>query len=184
MIKGLLTLTLLLAALPLFAATSSKAQPQVWEYPVIRNHGGVTPLPDAALQPNPRKTYKVVFNLTKDDGTGKTNKGLEHVARAVNLFALSGVRANHRKFIVVIHGAATDFVMKNDDYRKRTGHDNPDVALIHALRANGVKLFVCGQALAEHHIPHSAVNPDIVLSLSAISDLIILQQQGYVLYPL
>lgn len=184
MTKGLLTLTLLLASLPLFAGTPSKTQPQAWKYPVIQNHGGVTPLPKAALQPNPRKTYKVVFNLTKDDGNGQINKGLEHVARAVNVFALSGVRAKQRQFLVVIHGPATGIVMKNDDYRKRNGRDNPNIALIHALRANGVKLFVCGQALAENHIPHSAVNPDITLSLSALSDLIILQQQGYVLYPL
>ncbi|HET7307016.1 MAG TPA: DsrE family protein [Gammaproteobacteria bacterium] len=184
MIKGLMTLALAFAALPLLAAPGSHEQEQVWQYPVIQHAGGVIPLPKAALQPHSGATYKVVFNLTKTGKADEVNSGLEHIARAVNVFGLSGVRAKHRRFDVVIHGAATDIVMDNAEYKKRTGHDNPNIKLIHALRQAGVKLYVCGQALAEHHIEHRSVNPDITLSLSALSDLIILQHQGYVLYPL
>lgn len=182
-IEGLLALALL-AWLPAGAAPASNARSQVWQYPVIQHEGGVVPLPKAALQPDPLETYKVVFNLTKNGESGKVNSGLAHVARAVNVFALAGVKPSHRKFVVVIHGAATDIVTTNKEYHRRTGHDNPNVDLIHALRTNGVKLYVCGQALAEHHIAHDKVNPDITLSLSALSDLVILEHQGYALYPL
>ncbi|HET7587766.1 MAG TPA: DsrE family protein [Gammaproteobacteria bacterium] len=184
MYKGILMLALALAALPVIAGTTSKDEEQAWQYPLIKNAGGVVPLPKAALQPDPLHTYKAVFNLTKDAGGKEVNSGLAHVARAVNLFALSSVRPEHRKFAVVIHGPATGIVMSNEAYHQRTGHDNPNIKLIHALKEAGVELYVCGQALAEHHIADSEVNPDITLSLSALSDLIILQQQGYVLYPL
>ncbi|HET7569638.1 MAG TPA: DsrE family protein [Gammaproteobacteria bacterium] len=184
MIKGLMTLALALAALPLLAAPASHESAQVWQYPVIQHAGGVIPQPKAALQPEALETYKAVFNLTKTGKADEVNRGLEHVARAVNVFAISGVRATHRKFDVVIHGAATDIVMKNAEYKKRTGHDNPNIKLLRALRQAGVKIYVCDQALAEHHIAHEDVNPDVTLSLSALSDLIILQQKGYVLYPL
>lgn len=183
-IKGLLALTLLAWILPGAAAPASHARTQVWEYPVIQHHGGVVPLPKAALQPDSLNTYKVVFNLTANADSDKVNSGLQHVARAVNVFALSGVKPDHRKFVVVIHGPATDIVTKNDAYRRRTGKDNPNVDLIHALRSAGVKLYVCGQALAEHHIAHAEVNPEVTLSLSALSDIIILEHKGYALYPL
>lgn len=184
-VYGLLVAALALWLLPAAAAPAShNKQGEVWQYPVIQHNGGVIPLPKAALQPEALTTYKAVFNLTKTGKVDQVNKGLAHVARAVNVFAISGVRATHRKFAVVIHGAATDIVMNNTEYKRRTGHDNPDIKLIHALRQAGVKLYVCGQALAEHHIAHNDVNPDVTLSLSALSDLIILQQKGYVLYPL
>lgn len=183
-LKGMMTLALALAALPLLAAPTSHRQAEVWQYPAIKQAGGVIPQPKAALQPDPLQSYKVVFNLTKAGKADEVNGGLEHVARAVNVFAISGVRASHRHFDVVIHGAATDIVMNNSAYKRRTGHDNPNIKLIQALRQAGVKLYVCDQALAEHHIEHKSVNPDITLSLSALSDLIILQHHGYVLYPL
>ncbi|HET7370894.1 MAG TPA: DsrE family protein [Gammaproteobacteria bacterium] len=181
---GMLTLVLALAALPVIAGTPSNDQKPAWQYPVIQNAGGVVPLPDAALHPDADKTYKVVFNLTKNDDPAKVNKGLEHVARAVNLFGMSGVGADQRQFVVVLHGKATVLAGTAEAYQAFTGKKDPNIKLIHALTQAGVEFYVCGQALAEHNIPHSAVNADVKLSLSAISDLIILQKQGYVLYPL
>ncbi|HET6655505.1 MAG TPA: DsrE family protein [Gammaproteobacteria bacterium] len=182
--KSVLTLMLALAALPVIAGTASNDQKPAWQYPVIQNAGGVVPLPNAALHPDAGETYKVVFNLTRNDDPAKVNKGLEHVARAVNLFGMSGVGADQRQFVVVLHGPATVLAGTAEAYRAYTGHEDPNLKLIHALAEAGVEFYVCGQALAEHNIPDSAVNSDVKLSLSAITDLIILQKQGYVLYPL
>ena len=56
--------------------------------------------------------------------------------------------------------------------------------LIGELGKAGVKVVVCGQALAHNKFPHDWVNRDVEVTLSAISDVIILEQQGYVLFPL
>jgi intracellular sulfur oxidation DsrE/DsrF family protein len=182
-IKALFALTLALIALPLFAATSHN-NPTDWHYPAIRHAGGVVELPNADLHPDPLDQYKVVFNLTKNADTSKINGGLKHVARTVNLFALSNVEPGHRHLDVVIHGPATVIVLDNKGYKQRYGRKNPNLELIHALKKAGVEFYVCGQALAEAHIPHNRVAKPIDLSLSALTDLIILQQKGYVLLPL
>ncbi len=62
--------------------------------------------------------------------------------------------------------------------------DNPNVRLISELSKAGVKVVVCGQALAHNKFPHDWVNREVELTLAAISDVIILQQQGYALLPL
>jgi intracellular sulfur oxidation DsrE/DsrF family protein len=180
----LTSLVLALAALPVFASPAAhKDAPKSWQYPLIKNHGRVMPLPNAALRPDKHATYKAVFSVNKNPDSAKVNPGLEHVARATNLFALSGVERAHRKLVVVIYGPATAIVVNNKPYRQRTGHDNPNIKLIHKLKQAGVKLYVCGQALAEAHIPHGEVNDDVTVSLSALTDLIILQKRGYSLFP-
>jgi intracellular sulfur oxidation DsrE/DsrF family protein len=47
-----------------------------------------------------------------------------------------------------------------------------------------VKLIVCGQALAGQKFPHEWVNPDVEITLSAISSVIMLEMQGYVIFPM
>jgi intracellular sulfur oxidation DsrE/DsrF family protein len=69
-------------------------------------------------------------------------------------------------------------------YRQKFNVDNPNVKLISELNKAGVKVVVCGQALAHNKFPHDWVNPEVELTLAAISDPIILEQQGYVLMPL
>ncbi|HET7675465.1 MAG TPA: DsrE family protein [Gammaproteobacteria bacterium] len=168
--------------LPAAAATRGAAAPN-WQHPVVKDYGGALALPQAELQPDKNATYKVAFNLTKSSG-GDVNAGLNHVARAVNVFALAGVPRDHLKFIVVIHGPATELVMNDKAYRAHFHRANPNDKIIDELTAAGVRLVVCGQALAEAGIAHDELNPKIHLSLSALSDLIVLQHDGYALYPL
>jgi intracellular sulfur oxidation DsrE/DsrF family protein len=167
---------------------SAYAAPSVqsgkWQYPVIKDAGRIRPLPHAALQPNKKKTYKVVFDVKHGGKAGKVNKGLAHVARTVNLFAAAGVPQKHLHFAVIFHGPATVAVMKNAAFKQRTGTVNPNLKVISELKKAGVKLYVCGQALAETHIQHNQVDPKITIALSALTSLIELQQQGYVLMPL
>lgn len=181
----LTTLLILLLPLWLVPAMAAPAQPgsSGWQYPVIKGHGRVTPLPHAVLQPKPQATYKVVFSLAKDDDA-RINDGLSDVARAVNLFALAGVPKTQRRFVVVLHGRATWLAVDSGAYKSHYGHANPNRELIAQLSAAGVRFVICGQALAGVHVPAAHLNPHVELSLSALSDLIILQTQGYVLYPL
>ncbi|MGH7224445.1 MAG: DsrE family protein, partial [Gemmataceae bacterium] len=161
---------LLLSALVWFAISTLAfaAEPSgFWQTPAIAGVGRVHPLPKAALQPDAHATYKIVFNLTKAArNNSSVNPGLEHVARAINAFASAGVHLDHLKFAVVIHGSATPMVMNNAAYQRKTGAANPDLALMDKLRAAGVKIYVCGQAVADFHIAYADVAPQVTVSLS------------------
>jgi len=157
---------------------------KVPQHPVIKGYGKVHPYPLAAMQPSPERHYQVLFDITKAaDAPGKVNPGLDHVARLLNLYALAGVPTDHLKIALVVHGPATSIVLKNDAYRKLHQQDNPNSEIIHLLKGAGVKLFICGQALAEKHIATESVNPEITLAVSALTVLIDYQLDGYALIP-
>lgn len=159
------------------------AEPE-WSNPVIKEYGKIVSLPNAAMQPDKNAAYKVIFNLTGGGDPDKVNSSLDRVARTVNIFASAGVSASHLHFVVVIHGPATPIVLDNAHYQEKFKFDNPNIPLIDALEKAGVKVVVCGQALAHNKIAHEWVNPEVELTLSAITDIIILEKEGYVLVPL
>src|SRR6202011_5380653 len=68
-------------------------------YPLVPGHGGVVPLPRAAEQP--RKGAKAVFDITADAKPGEVNKGLEHVARVLNLYGAAGLTTRDVKIAAV-----------------------------------------------------------------------------------
>jgi intracellular sulfur oxidation DsrE/DsrF family protein len=109
---------------------------------------------------------------------------LDRVARAVNIFTAAGVPLSHLHFVVVIHGPATPSVLDNAHYREKFSVDNPNIKLISDLEKAGVRVVVCGQALAHQSLPQNWVNPQVEITLAAITDIIMLEQQGYVQGPL
>jgi len=159
--------------------------PGIWQFPVIKDAGAMHPLPIATYQPDKTTIYKVVFSVTREQKTpNKPDDGLEPVARAVNVFASAGVPLDHLKFVAVIYGGATPMALDNTHYKKQFGVDNPNLKVIRALKAAGVEVVVCGQAVAGFGYQNSWINPDVKIALSALSTLAILQQQGYALIPL
>ncbi|MGH8399628.1 MAG: DsrE family protein [Gammaproteobacteria bacterium] len=179
LIFGLIALPMLMIA-PVHAADNG-----FWQNPAIKSGGAMHPLPDAAFQPDPQATYKAVFSITDGEKDPKqVNGGLEHVARAVNVFASAHVPLDHLKFVVIIHGSAVPMTLDNAHYRKEFKIDNPNLKLIKELEAAGVQIAVCGQAVAGMKYDYKWINPDIKVALSALSTIIVLQQQGYALFPM
>lgn len=170
----------------LSSAALAAPPPGFWQNPVIKDAGAMHPLPDGAFQPDKNTVYKAVFGVTR--AQPKTAQGpddaLQPVARAVNVFASAGVPLDHLKFVVVIYGPATPMALDNAHYKKAFGVDSPSLKTIHELKAAGVQIVVCGQALAGFGYEHAWVNPDVSIALSALSTLVILQDQGYALIPL
>jgi intracellular sulfur oxidation DsrE/DsrF family protein len=166
-----------------FATVTAIAEDAKWINPTITDYGAVVSLPQTGMQPSKNIDYKVVFNVTTGGDNEKVNPGLERVARAVNIFTSADVPASHLHFVAVVHGPATPSILDHPHYRQKFNIDNPNVKLIDELTKAGVKVVVCGQALAHNKFPHDWVNRDVEVTLSAISDVIILQQQGYVLFP-
>lgn len=155
-----------------------------WKNPIIEEYGKVRPYPDSAVQPEPGREYKILFDVTEAaDSPDKVNPGFEHVARLINLFAWSGVPVEELKIVLVVHGSATSSVLQDEHYRKEHQVANPNTGLIAALKQAGVTLYVCGQALAHNGFETVWVNPDVTLSLAALTVLPLYQLEGYVLIP-
>ncbi len=170
----------LIAAALIFVAAPHVAMADGLVFPAIKDFGGVYPLMHAAEQPDPSKTYKVIFDVTKGrKNRSQINPGVLHVARAVNIMVLAGVPLSHLHIVAILHGKATSSVLDNKHYKAMFGTNNPNIALFRALQKIGVRVEVCGQAMLDNHYPLAWANPYVKPTLSALSTLIIYGNQGY-----
>jgi intracellular sulfur oxidation DsrE/DsrF family protein len=151
-------------------------------YPIIPNVGGVVPLPNAAEQP--RKGAKVVFDITADAKPADLNKGLERVARLLNLYGSAGLKASDVKIALVMHGEATKSALADAVYESKfAAEKNPNLAVIAELRKAGVEVFVCGQALVYRGFKESEVAEGIKVASAALTVVINRQADGYSYIP-
>ncbi len=140
-------------------------------------------LPGARELPDPKTDYKVVFADGQDaKNPGDINPMLPTIATYVNTLGKFGVPAEHRHIVIMFHQRTPDIdiVMSNDAYRERYNRDNPNIAIIHALKEAGVDIRVCGQGLIGRKIDMKQVNADVQIDLWAMTTLVNLQLKGYV----
>ena len=80
-----------------------------------------------------------IFDVSQGGADDRPLKGLDRVARLVNMLAAGGVDADQRQIVVVLHGAATPAVLSDAAWAARgKGDANPNSALIRSLIAAGV----------------------------------------------
>jgi intracellular sulfur oxidation DsrE/DsrF family protein len=155
-----------------------------WTYPVIKDYGRAWPLPQAAVQPEKGREYKVLFNLTRaGDNPSEPLPGLEHAARTLNVFSSLGVPPKNLHIVMVFHGPAASAAMNNAVYRAHFKVDNPNIDLIHQLTHAGVEAYLCGQALHEMNYDEKDILPGVKLATSAMVALVTYQNNGYALMP-
>ena len=148
-------------------------------YPVIKSFGGIYDIPEATVRPISDQDYQVVIDLYSGTSSAdQLNPALNNVARMINLHAVGGA-TQKMDVVLAIHGKANDLVMRDEDYMARYKVNNPNIELIRALKAAGVKLTVCGQSLL-----HSRVDPDQVLkevdiATSMLTTVTTYQLKGY-----
>lgn len=180
--KSLIT-CLLLSSSVCFAEPAK--QGDFWQTPTIAGFGKMHYLADSAFKPDVSKQYHIVFGLTAHaEAPNLVNQALDRVARTVNLYVAAGVPLRHLHIVAVAYAQATPLVLNNQAYKNKYGTDNPNLALIARLKKAGVTISVCGQAIAEQHFDYKDIDPDVTLSLSALTTITSLQQQGYALMPL
>jgi intracellular sulfur oxidation DsrE/DsrF family protein len=151
-------------------------------YLLVPGHGGVVSLPRAAEQP--RKGAKAVFDVTADAKPGEVNKGLEQVARLLNLYGTAGLKAGDVKLAAVCHGAADTAVLSDAAYHARFKlAANPNLPLIRALKKAGVEVFVCGQSLHDLGFKAEEVAEAVPVADSAMLVLVNKQTDGYAYIP-
>lgn len=169
----------LLAACPALRAADAPA-PAAWIYPVIAGHGGVHPNDTLPFRPDPAEDYRILADVTSTSAdASKIPNSLERLARIVNLMAYAGVPASHVHIIAVLNEAAGLLPLTQEAYQKRFNTSNPNLALLHQLKQAGVQLLVCSQAMAGADLTAQDMSPDVTVSLSALTDFVILGHQGY-----
>lgn len=150
---------------------------------LVPGYDAARDVPGASELPDPAMDYKVVFSDGQDaDDPGEVNPLLERVASYVNTLGKYGVPAGHRHIVVVFHQRTPGIgiVMTNEAYRKRFNRDNPNLALLHALKQAGVEFRVCGQGLLAQKIDPKQVDSDVQVDLWAMTTFVNLQLKGYV----
>jgi intracellular sulfur oxidation DsrE/DsrF family protein len=154
------------------------AEEPVFSYPLIKGYGGIAIQPDAVE--HPRRGTKIVFDITADAKADEVHRGIEAVARYLNLNAQAGNAPSDVKLAVVLHGGATKAALGDAAYSKHTtAMKNPNLALIHELKACGVEVFVCGQSLARNKFTPAEVADEVKLAASAMTVNANKQLDGY-----
>lgn len=151
-------------------------------FPVIATHGGVVNRPTAADQP--RAGAKVVFDVTADAKPTVVNKGLDRVARLLNLYGASGLQEKDVTITVVLHGEATKTALNDSAYLAHFEvEQNPNLSLIRELQKAGVEVLVCGQALNYKNFADEEVAQEVRIAAAAITVIINRQLDGYTYVP-
>ncbi len=151
---------------------------------MIQKYGKSHNLPDAAVQPDPNLNYKMLFDVTEETSDpGKVNAGLNHAARAINVFEGAGYPSDRLQLVVVVHGKAVDAVLDDEQYHQKHYQANPNLELIQQLKQAGVEIYLCGQSLVDHGYEKSMMAAGVTLALSALTVLSTYQLKGYALIP-
>lgn len=152
------------------------------QFPIIPQHGGVLPRPQAVEQP--RAGVKVVFDTTADARSTDVNKGLDRVARLLNLYGAADLQAADVRIAIVLHGEATKTALSHAAYQEHFGvEQNPNLPLIQDLKRAGVEVFVCGQALNYKGFADGEVADGIPIAAAALTVVINKQTDGYAYLP-
>lgn len=152
---------------------------QQWQTPTIDGYGKVIYFKNAALQPDVNAEYKILFKITSTTDMEGVNNSLWHIARQINMLTIAGVPKNKIDIAAVVSGGATIVALNNDAYKKVKKSNNPNLDLEKKLKDFGVKLYVCGQAVAGLGMDEKSVNDNFIFTLSGLTDIPILQKQGY-----
>jgi intracellular sulfur oxidation DsrE/DsrF family protein len=147
-------------------------------YPLVQGYGGVAALPEAAQRP--RAEARIVFDITADSKPADVNRGLESVARYLNLHVQAGNDPKRLMLALVLHGGATRSALSDTAYHQQTQEPrNPNLPLVRELRKHGVEVFVCGQSLARNKFPAKDVAAELTIADSAMTVNVNKQLAGY-----
>lgn len=158
-------------------------------YPFLKGstNTGVMPVENPTLQFEHKGVSRVVFDMSqenKEAEKGAVNEGLEEVIRILNLHVAAGVPKDKIDAVVVFHGPAAPSFLNDDMYNKRFKVNNPNLALMQALKDKKVRFVICGQTLALRGLELSAFPAGTLKAYSARTAVSDFQQKGYALFDI
>ena len=146
----------------------------------VKDFGKVYNVPFAEDRPDSTMTYKIVFEASQPiDTFSQIYPPLEHVARMYNLHVYGGVPQKNLDVVLVIAGFGIPAAMNNEAYKKKYGVDNPNLKVLEELKAAGVKIVGCAQAMMKNSIDPSDLNPIIKPIFSRFTTVSSYQLKGY-----
>jgi intracellular sulfur oxidation DsrE/DsrF family protein len=154
-------------------------------YPAVKGgiNLGVMPVSGQTEFIDPSLTYELMFDLTEGSVAlykeGSINPGIEEIGRLINLHAGAGVAPSKMKLVVVVHSAAIFSIVRNEEFKKRFGKDNPNIQLIEQLQALGTTFIVCGQTANFREITDENLLPRVKKAFSARTTLTTYSKKGY-----
>lgn len=152
-------------------------------FPVIKGHGGVVRMPNAAHQPRPGT--KLIIDITKGGEPAELNAAIDKVAKYLNIYAGAGAEPAAAEMAVVFHGDATLAVLNPDKYKERFGvKENPNLQLLQDMHHAGVELYVCGQSLVSKEASPDDVVVFVDTAVSALTVIVNMQADGFSYVPL
>lgn len=164
----------------LFIFSASVAQNKIAPEKPISNFGPTYPIENPDYKTSLSEEYKVVFDITKtSEDPSEVNRYVEAVARFLNMHVEAGKPLNSMDVYIVMHGGAAQTLLKNEFYNEVYETDNPNIALFEALNEQGVQIILCGQTSKARNISEERRIPETKISLSAMTALIQLQNDGY-----
>jgi intracellular sulfur oxidation DsrE/DsrF family protein len=158
-------------------------------YPLIKGspNTGVMPVENPTLPYEHKGISKIVFDLHQDNKEaekGTINEGIEEVIRILNLHVAAGVPKDKIDAVVVFHGPAAASFLNDEMYNKRFKINNPNLALIQALKEKKVRFVVCGQTLGFRGLDVSVFPAGTLKSYSARTAVSDFQQRGYAFFDI
>ncbi len=147
---------------------------------LIRKLGASQPIANITFPAEKSLTYKVLWDVTQ--GPEKPGQLVDGFRRPANFLVMAeqeGVPRRNVHLAIIVHGTATQSLLRNDAYKAATGADNESVALLQALHDAGVKIIVCGQALINRKVPREGLLPFVTVASSATMARATLHAQGY-----
>jgi len=148
--------------------------------PIINQYGKVWEITNPEYEVRTHAEFKVVFDIMlSPDNLSQLNASIETAARFLNMHAQSGVAKENMKVALVVHHKASKDIITNGAYKKRYGVDNPNAAMVSQLMEQGVEFIFCGQSSLSRNFPIEDTIKGVQLSLSAMTALVQLQNEGY-----
>lgn len=148
--------------------------------PIIKDYGKVWAITSPDYKIEADAEFKVVFDIMDSpEDTSQRNGSIETAARFLNMHAQSGMSPENMKVALVVHNKASKDIITNEAYQKRYGVDNPNAKMVQQLLDAGVEFIFCGQSSLSRNFPKQETMEGVQLSLSAMTALIQLQNNGY-----
>lgn len=150
-----------------------------YQYPVIKEFGGIYAIDDATILPDTQEKYNIVIDVVSGKDPTQLNAALNNVARMINLHAIGGIHPDSIHVVLAIHGNATKTILNNDAYVSRYNVKNPNTELLDALKDSGIKITVCGQSLIGREIDQDEVNENVEIATSMLTTVTTYGLKGY-----
>jgi intracellular sulfur oxidation DsrE/DsrF family protein len=179
-LRSVLAATLILA---IFEPAAALAQDRD-SGPVIHSAGPVFDVPNPDIETPADMQYRIAWEMVDPaPSPDQLNVHLVTAARFLNMHARAGVPVENLHLALVVHGQAGKAMLDDIGYREKEGVDNPNKELIRELHEAGVRIILCGQTAAARDLPRDRLLPEVEVALSAMTALLLLQEERFHVNP-